>query len=44
MKKALFIVLLALVMAMPAMAQSELKFGYLSYESVLQIMPEYTAM
>ena len=44
MKKALFIVLLALVMAMPAMAQSELKFGYLSYESVLQAMPEYAAM
>ena len=44
MKKALFIVLLALVTAMPAMAQSELKFGYLSYESVLQAMPEYAAM
>ena len=44
MKKALFIVLLALVVAMPAMAQSELKFGYLSYESVLQAMSEYVAM
>ena len=26
---------------MPMMAQSELKFGYLSYEMVLQTMPEY---
>ena len=44
MKKTLFIVLLALVMAMPTMAQSELKFGFLSYEAVLQVMPEYVAM
>ena len=44
MKKALFIALLALMTAIPSMAQSELKFGYLSYESVLQVMPEYTEM
>jgi outer membrane protein len=44
MKKALFIVLLALTTAMPTMAQSELKYGYLSYESVLQAMPEYATM
>lgn len=41
MKKALLIVLLALMANMPMMAQSELKFGYLSYEMVLQTMPEY---
>ena len=44
MKKALFIALLALMTAIPSMAQSGLKFGYLSYESVLQAMPEYAAM
>ena len=32
MKKALLIVLLALMANMPMMAQSELKFGYLSYK------------
>ena len=44
MKKALFIALLALMTAIPSMAQSGLKFGYLSYESVLQVMPEYAEM
>ena len=40
-KLILFFLLLA---TMPALAQSELKFGYLSYNAVLQAMPEYTAM
>ena len=40
-KLILFLLLLA---TMPAMAQSELKFGYLSYEAVLKVMPEYEAM
>ena len=40
-KLVLFFLLLASV---PALAQSELKFGYLSYNAVLQAMPEYTAM
>ena len=40
-KLILFFLLLASV---PALAQSELKFGYLSYNAVLQAMPEYTAM
>lgn len=44
MKKTLLIVLFVLMTAMPMMAQSELKFGYLSYEAVLQAMPEYSAM
>jgi len=44
MKKALFIVLLALLTAMPTMAQNELKFGYMSYTTVLQSMPEYAKM
>lgn len=40
-KLILFLLLLA---TMPAMAQSELKFGYLSYNTVMQAMPEYAAM
>ena len=44
MKKALFIVLFALMAVMPTMAQNELKFGYLSYAAVLQSMPEYVNM
>ena len=44
MKKALCIVLFALMAVMPTMAQNELKFGYLSYAAVLQSMPEYAKM
>jgi len=44
MKKAILIVLLALMAAMPTMAQNDLKFGYLSYATALQAMPEYAAM
>jgi outer membrane protein len=40
-KLILFLLLLA---TMPAMAQSELKFGFLSYNIVMQAMPEYAAM
>ena len=40
-KLILFFLLLA---TMPALAQSELKFGYLSYDAVMQAMPEYAAM
>ena len=40
-KLILFFLLLA---TMPALAQSELKFGYLSYNAVMQTMPEYAAM
>jgi outer membrane protein len=40
-KLILFLLLLA---TMPAMAQGELKFGYLSYNTVMQAMPEYAAM
>ena len=40
-KLILFFLLLA---TMPALAQSELKFGYLSYNAVVQAMPEYAAM
>ena len=40
-KLILFLLLLA---SMPTLAQSELKFGYLSYNAVLQAMPEYAAM
>ena len=40
-KLILFLLLLA---TMPAMAQGELKFGYLSYNVVMQAMPEYAAM
>ena len=40
-KLILFLLLLA---TMPAMAQSELRFGYLSYNTVMQAMPEYAAM
>lgn len=40
-KLILFFFLLA---TMPALAQSELKFGYLSYNAVMQAMPEYAAM
>ena len=40
-KLILFFLLLA---TMPALAQSELKFGYLSYNAVMQAMPEYAAM
>ena len=40
-KLILFLLLLA---TMPAMAQGELKFGYLSYNIVMQAMPEYAAM
>ena len=40
-KLILFLLLLASV---PALAQSELKFGYLSYNAVMQAMPEYAAM
>ncbi len=40
-KLILFLLLLA---TMPALAQSELKFGYLSYNIVMQAMPEYAAM
>ena len=44
MKKAILLVLLALMAAMPTMAQNDLKFGYLSYATALQAMPEYAAM
>jgi outer membrane protein len=44
MKKAILLVLLALMAAMPTMAQNNLKFGYLSYATALQAMPEYAAM
>ena len=40
-KTILFLFLLA---AMPALAQSELKFGYMSYEAVMQAMPEYAQL
>ena len=40
-KLILFFLLLA---TLPALAQSELKFGYLSYNAVMQAMPEYAAM
>jgi outer membrane protein len=40
-KLILFLLLLA---TMPAMAQGELKFGFLSYNIVIQAMPEYAAM
>ena len=40
-KLILFLLLLA---NMPAMAQNEVKFGYLSYNTVMQAMPEYAAM
>ena len=40
-KLILFLLLLA---TMPAMAQGELKFGFLSYNIVMQAMPEYAAM
>lgn len=39
-KLILFLLLLA---TLPTMAQSGLKFGYLSYEAALQSMPEYAA-
>ena len=42
MKK--IILFLLLLATMPAMAQSEVKFGYLSYNTVMQAMPEYAAM
>jgi len=44
MKKAILLVLLALMAVMPTMAQNDLKFGYLSYATALQAMPEYAAM
>jgi outer membrane protein len=44
MKKAILLVLLALMAAVPTMAQNDLKFGYLSYATALQAMPEYAAM
>ena len=40
-KLILFLLLLAVI---PAIAQSELKFGFLSYNIVMQAMPEYAAM
>ena len=40
MKKAILLVLLALMAAMPTMAQNDLKFGYLSYATALQAMPD----
>ena len=40
-KLILFLLLLA---TMSAMAQGELKFGFLSYNIVMQAMPEYAAM
>ena len=40
-KLILFLLLLA---TMPAMAQGELMFGFLSYNIVMQAMPEYAAM
>ena len=42
MKK--LILYLLLLATMPAMAQGELKFGFLSYNIVMQAMPEYAAM
>ena len=42
MKK--LILFLLLMATMPAMAQGELKFGFLSYNIVMQAMPEYAAM
>ena len=44
MKKAILLVLLALMAVMPTLAQNDLKFGYLSYATALQAMPEYAAM
>jgi outer membrane protein len=44
MKKAILLVLLALMAAVPTMAQNDLRFGYLSYATALQAMPEYAAM
>jgi outer membrane protein len=44
MKKAILLVLLALMAAVPTMAQNDLKFGYLSYATALQAMPEYAAI
>ena len=44
MKKTILFVLLALLATMPTMAQNELKFGFLSYATVLQAMPEYATM
>ena len=44
MKKTIVFVLLALLTTLPTMAQDALKFGYLSYNAVVQAMPEYIAM
>ena len=44
MKKAILLVVLALLSVTPTMAQDALKFGYLSYNTVLQVMPEYAAV
>ena len=35
---------MALLTALPTKAQNTMKFGYLSYSSVIQAMPEYAAM
>ena len=35
---------MALLTALPTVAQDALKFGYLSYSNVLQAMPEYATM
>ena len=44
MKKTILFVLLALLTTLPTMAQDAVKFGYLSYNAVLQVMPEYAAV
>ncbi len=44
MKKAIVLVVMALLTALPTVAQDALKFGYLSYSNVLQAMPEYATM
>lgn len=44
MRKILFTILFTLLAVMPMAAQQELKFGYLSYETVMRSMPEYAEM
>lgn len=44
MKKVIVLTLLALLTAMPIAAQSEIKYGYLSYEAVMRSLPEYAEM
>ncbi len=44
MRKILFTILFTLLAVMPMAAQQKLKFGYLSYETVMRSMPEYAEM